>query len=276
MSSHVQQNNHPISQDTRSLISKRYKTITKAVNKTFWDSSSETAHSRYVGSYGRGTAINTSDLDVLIELPDEEYDHFTSLTGNGPSRLLQAVKGAILEAYPKTDVKGDGQVVVVKFSDGMKFEVLPAFQNASISTDLWDGTYLYPDTHMGGNWMTTNPKAEQDAMADKNGYYASNGLLFDTCKHIRYVRSDSFSSYHLSGILIDSFVYAAIKDWHWLRDGEQGSGKPSVTYEQVLLDYYNQFKYPTIIPPTIKAPGSGMQVGVDDWDALGKVLNRMV
>ena len=124
--------------------------------------------------------------------------------------------------------------------------------------------------------MTTNPKAEQDAMADKNGYYASNGLLFDTCKHIRYVRSDRFSSYHLSGILIDSFVYAAIKDWHWLRDGEQGSGKPSGTYEQVLLDYYNQFKYPTIIPPTIKAPGSGMQVGVDDWDALGKVLNKMV
>ena len=117
MSSHVQQNNHPISQDTRSLISKRYKTITKAVNSSFWDSSSETAHSRYVGSYGRGTAINTSDLDVLIELPDEEYDHFTSLTGNGPSRLLQAVKDSILEAYPKTDVKGDGQVVVVKFSD---------------------------------------------------------------------------------------------------------------------------------------------------------------
>lgn len=276
MSSHVQQNNHPISQDTCSLISKRYKTITKAVNKTFWDSSSETAHSRYVGSYGRGTAINTSDLDVLIELPDEEYDHFTSLTGNGPSRLLQAVKDAILEAYPKTDVKGDGQVVVVKFSDGMKFEILPVFQHASIFTGLWDGTYLYPDTHMGGNWMTTNPKAEQDAMADRNGYYASNGLLFDTCKHIRYVRSDSFSSYHLSGILIDSFVYAAIKDWHWLRDGEQGSGKPSGTYEQVLLDYYNQFKYPTIIPPTIKAPGSGMQVGVDDWDVLGKVLNKMV
>lgn len=275
MSSYVQKNNHPINQDTRSLISKRYKTITKAVNIKFWDSYSETAHSRYVGSYGRGTAINTSDLDVLIELPDEEYDHFTSLTGNGPSRLLQTVKDAIIEAYPKTDVKGDGQVVVVKFSDGMKFEILPAFQHANGFTG-WDGTYLYPDTHMGGNWMTTNPKAEQDAMADKNSYYGSNGLLFDTCKHIRYVKSNSFSSYHLSGILIDSFVYAAIKDWHWLRDGEQGSGKPSGTYEQVLLDYYNQFKYPTIIPPTIKAPGSGMQVGVDDWDVLGKVLNKMV
>ena len=65
------------------------------MNGDFWDTNSETAHSRYVGSYGRGTAIDVSDLDVLIELPNEEYDHFASLTGNGPSRLLQAVKKAI-------------------------------------------------------------------------------------------------------------------------------------------------------------------------------------
>lgn len=276
MCSYVQRNNHSISQDIRSLISKRYKTITKAVNNSFWDSSSETAHSRYVGSYGRGTAINTSDLDVLIELPDEEYGHFTSLTGNGQSRLLQAVKDSIMDAYPRTTVKADGQVVVVKFSDGMRFEILPAFQHANDYTGLWDGTYIYPDTHMGGNWMTTDPKAEQDAMSNRNAYDVSNGLLFDTCKHIRFVRSESFSSYHLSGILIDSFVYAAIMDWHWLRDEEQGDGKPGGTYEQALLDYYDQFKYPTIIPPMIKAPGSGMQVGTDDWDVLGKVLNKMV
>lgn len=276
MSSYVKQNNHPILQDTRSLISKRYKTITKAVNTKFWYSSSETAHSRYVGSYGRGTAINTSDLDVLIELPDEEYDHFASINGNGPSRLLQAVKDAILISYPRTNVKGDGQVVVVNFYDGMKFEILPAFQHTNIFTGQWDGTYIYPDTHMGGNWMTTNPKAEQDAMAQKNDYYESNGLLIDTCKHIRYIKSDNYSSYHLSGILIDSFVYAAIKNWHWLRDDEQGSGQAQGTYEQAILDYYNQFQYWTIIPPTIKAPGSGMQVGVDDWEILGKVLNKMV
>ena len=40
----------------------RYKEITKAVNRTFWNSESETDHSRYVGSYGRGTAINTPAL----------------------------------------------------------------------------------------------------------------------------------------------------------------------------------------------------------------------
>ena len=129
MSSHVRQDNHLIDKDTRSLISTRYKRITKAVNTEFWNNTSETAHSRYVGSYGRGTAINVSDIDVLMELPNEEYEYFTSLTGNGQSRLLQAVKDAIIDTYPNTNVKGDGQVVVVNFSDGMKFEILPAFQN---------------------------------------------------------------------------------------------------------------------------------------------------
>lgn len=70
-----------------------------------------------------------------------------------------------MDTYPRTDIRGDGQVVVIKFSDGMKFEILPAFKNNTIWG--WDGTYKYPDSHMGGNWMSTNPKAEQDAIKEK-------------------------------------------------------------------------------------------------------------
>ena len=262
-------NNHPIDMETRSLISMRYKTITKAINGDFWNSNSETAHSRYVGSYGRGTAINVSDLDVLFELPNSEYEHFKSLSGNGPSRLLQAVKLAVKDTYPRTDIHGDGQVVVVNFSDGMKFEILPAFRKNNPWID-WDGTYIYPDSNMGGNWMSTQPMAEQDAMATKNGYWNSNGLLFDTCKHIRAVRAENFSSYHLSGILIDSFVYSAIGGWHWLRDGEQ-SGSNGVSFEQSLLESYNR-SYSWMV----YAPGSGSKVNGDDWDVLGKILKKMI
>lgn len=272
MSSMVTKNAHIINADTRSLISTRYKRITKAVNQTFWDSISETVHSFYVGSYGRGTAINTSDLDVLIELPDSEFEHFSSANGNGQSRLLQAVRNALLVTYPKTDIKGDGQVVVVQFSDDMKFEILPAFKNNTIWG--WDGTYKYPDTHMGGNWMSTNPKAEQDAIKEKNEQ--SNGLLYDACKHIRYVRDNHFSSYHLSGILIDSFMYDAIKGWHFLREGEQHSGG-NETFEEALLKYYNEISLNGYILPQIKAPGSKMNVDVNKgWEVLGKVLRYMV
>lgn len=266
----VTKNNHPIDSDTRSLISTRYKTITKAVNGDFWGSNSETAHSRYVGSYGRGTAINVSDLDVLIELPNGEYNHFTSLTGNGPSRLLQAVKRAIQDTYSRTDVRGDGQVVVVQFSDGMKFEILPAFRKLNIWGE-WDGTYIYPNTNIGGNWLSTSPKAEQEAMSAKNSPLQSNGLLFDTCKHIRSVRAEYFSSYHLSGILIDSFVFSAIGGWHWLREGEQQSGNDGVSFEQSLFDAYERS-----VSWRVYAPGSGMKVDASkDWEVLGKILKKI-
>ena len=275
MSCTVKKDSYSISADRRSLISKRYKSITQAINQQFWNSDSETAHSRYVGSYGRGTAIDESDLDVLVELPDEEFDHFSSLTSNGPSRLLQAVKDAIINKYPNTDIKGDGQVVVVIFSDGMRFEILPAFK----MTDFWgnwDGRYKYPNSHMGGNWLSTNPLSEQEAMAVKNASNQSNGLLYDTCKHIRYVKKAYFSSYHLSGILIDSFIYKAIGSWRWLNDDEQGSGKEPGEYERSLYDYYlNQYPYPSLISPAVYAPGSGDKVAVDDWEILGKVLKKI-
>lgn len=276
MSFPVKKDYYSIDMRTRSLISMRYKEITKAVNKAFWNSESETDHSRYVGSYGRGTAINTSDLDVLVELPATEYVRFSENKGNGPSQLLQTVKRAVASHYATTDMSGDGQVVVVKFSDGMRFEILPAFRGLiSMSMCMQNGNFIYPNSNMGGNWLSTNPLAEQEAMKLKD--LESNGLLKDTCKHIRYIRDTHFSSYRLSGILIDSFIYEAIGDWHWLREGE--ISYPHQPYEDMLLVQYieknKQFK--NSIVPYLAAPGSGMVVSFDNgWEVLGKILVKMV
>lgn len=272
ISSCVIKGQHTIEDETRSLISSRYHRITKAANQIFWGSNSDVNHSIYVGSYGRGTAINTSDLDVLFQLPDSEFFHFSGMYGNSQSRLLQAVKKAVLDTYPNTDIRGDGQVVVVKFSDGMKFEILPAFK----IQNYWgyEEIYKYPDTHMGGNWMTTNPKAEQTAMKQKNS--DTNGLLYATCKHIRYIRDNYYSSYHLSGILIDSFVYEAMGNWHFRKGGEEYVPYHK-TYEETLLQHYNSISMYGMILPRIIAPGSGLQVdSAKGWEVLGKVLNYMV
>ena len=94
-----------ISAEQRSLVSQRYKRITRAVNLEFWRNDSESNHSLYVGSYGRGTAIDTSDIDMLVELPKDEYERFDTLNGNGQSRLLQTVKKAILTTYPRSNVR---------------------------------------------------------------------------------------------------------------------------------------------------------------------------
>lgn len=261
LSLYVQRNEEVISADSRSLISKRYCTVTSAMNREFWNITSDRQNSIYVGSYGRGTAIDTSDIDILMSLPESYYNQFNSVYGNGQSRLLQVVRQAILVRYPRSEVRADGQVVKINFSDGMFFEILPAFKN-------WDGSYRYPDTNMGGNWRSTNPKAEQDAMKNKN--ISSNGLLFDTCKHLRYVRDNYFRSYHLSGIVIDSFVYQAIGNWRWLSSGESSTSAAG-TYEKILLDYYNQHFMWGAMP--LSAPGSNQQVSTDNSrDCLGKVL----
>ena len=256
-----------IPMSTRSTVSTRYHNITKAINREFWNSISDTAHSLYVGSYGRGTAVDTSDIDILVELPKAEYDRYDYYRGNGQSRLLQAVKEAIQTTYSQTEIRADGQVVKVLFSDGIKFEVLPAF----VSTD-WYGntTYSYPDSNMGGNWKSTNPKAEQSAMKDKNT--SSSGLLFDTCKHMRYVRDEYYSSYHLSGIVIDSFVFLAIGNWHWL-ENSSASTVSDGKFEQELYNYFiNYCQFTT----AIQAPGSRDSVNLNDSrECLEKVLYKM-
>ena len=236
LSLYVQRNEEVISADSRSLISKRYCTVTSAMNREFWNITSDRQNSIYVGSYGRGTAIDTSDIDILMSLPESYYNQFNSVYGNGQSRLLQVVRQAILVRYPRSEVRADGQVVKINFSDGMFFEILPAFKN-------WDGSYRYPDTNMGGNWRSTNPKAEQD---------------------------NYFRSYHLSGIVIDSFVYQAIGNWRWLSSGESSTSAAG-TYERILLDYYNQHFMWGAMP--LSAPGSNQQVSTDNSrDCLGKVL----
>lgn len=277
MSSYVIKHGEIISLETRQLIAKRYHTVTKAINREFWSGANDdTSNSIYVGSYGRGTAIDTSDIDILVSLPQAEYNKYTYTAFNGQSRLLQAVRSALLEVYPRSQIRADGQVVKIDFSDGMKFEILPAFKQVPLGYgwgSVLPPTYTYPDSNMGGNWKSTNPKAEQEAMKEKNK--SSNGLLYDTCKHIRYIRDNCFSSYHLSGIVIDSFVYMAMGEWRWVDTPNPNSQSIPGTYEKVLYDFAKQFEGWNGI--TLYAPGSKQQVDMtNSIDCLLKVLAYMI
>ena len=73
MSDYIKKRGEVIDQGIRSTISKRYHTVTAAINKEFWGISCDTQNSFYVGSYGRGTAIDTSDIDILVVLPENVF-----------------------------------------------------------------------------------------------------------------------------------------------------------------------------------------------------------
>jgi predicted nucleotidyltransferase len=134
-----------MSDDTVNAIQSRYHQITKRINLDYYGSDSETAHSLYVGSYGRGTEIFTSDIDMIVQLPYETYERFSKYSGNGQSALLQEVKQVLQRTYSTSYVKADGQVVGIDFSDGISFEIVPGFINK-------DGiSFTYPDTNQGGS-----------------------------------------------------------------------------------------------------------------------------
>lgn len=184
-------------------ISSRYKQITKRINLDYYNSSSETNHGLYVGSFGRDTEIYTSDIDILVQLPYETYVKFNGYSSNGQSALLQEVKKVLEKTYSTTYLKGDGQIISLPFSDGINFEVLPAFLNK-------DDSYTFPNTNNGGSWKVTDPKKEIDAINKMNN--ESNKNLKRLCRMARAWRDKN--SVPISGILIDVFAYNFLSSWN--------------------------------------------------------------
>jgi len=63
----------------RSTIAYRVGRIVKCLNEDFRSSSSDTANSFYVGSYGRNTAIpSVSDIDAIFCLPWSTYTQYNA------------------------------------------------------------------------------------------------------------------------------------------------------------------------------------------------------
>ena len=177
-------------------ISKKYANITARLNLDFWEIEDDTRHSLQVGSYGRKTAIDgVSDLDMVFELPPKNYERYKKLVGNGPSVMLQEVRESLLKRYPKSDVRADGQVVVVDFA-GYRVEVLPAFLDVN-------NDYIYGDTRDGGKWKTTKPRPEIKTVNELNS--STNQNLKDACKMLRAWKNQV--GVGIGGLLIDTLAY---------------------------------------------------------------------
>lgn len=209
-----------MSDATVSNVRSRYHNITKRLNKDFRGIENDIAYSLYVGSYGRGTAIHVSDIDMLYILPWSYYTKYDSYTSNGQSALLQDVRNSIASTYWNTYVGGDGQVVKVSFSDGMLFEVVPCFEKSI-------GSFCYPDTNNGGSWGTTNPKPEIDAI--NRGNRLTNNNLKRLCRMIRAWKDNC--NVPMGGLLIDTFAYSFLSTW-------ENKDKSFMYYDWMTRDFF--------------------------------------
>lgn len=223
-------------------ISSRYKRITRQLNTDFWATASETAHSLYVGSYGRDTAAKgVSDLDVAFTLPNEVYHKYNAYASNGQSALLQEVRASIGRTYPTTYVGGDGQVVAVNFTDGIRFEILPVFLNK-------DGkSFTFADSNNGGSWKVCDPRAEMSAFHTRNTVTA-NGNLKAIARMARIWRDRH--NVPLSGMLIDTLAYQFILTW-------AHSDKSYLYHDYLVRDFLLYLANLDTTQLYWRAPGSG-------------------
>ena len=235
-------------------ISSRYRTITWRLNTDFWGTRSETSHSLYVGSYGRNTATQGfSDLDVIFQLPYEVYVRYNNYTGNGQSALLQAVRQSLRKTYSTSQIGADGQVVEIAFTDGITFEVVPAFENS-------DGSFTFPDANDGGRWRVTNPRPEISSIRNRNA--DCNGNLVPLCRIMRAWKSQW--SVPIGGLLIDTLAYQFINDW-------ENKDKSYLYYDYMCRDFFDFMAKQDKDQEYWRAPGSGQYVygkGLFQWKAI--------
>ena len=235
-------------------ISFRYKQITRRLNTDYWNTTSDTSHSLYVGSYGRNTAISGfSDLDMIFQLPYSDYVKYNSYISNGQSALLQSVKKSIEKTYSSTSIKGDGQVILVPFTDGITFEVVPAFLNK-------DDSFTFPNANGGGSWKTTNPKPEIQAIRNRN--ILCNGNLVALCRMMRAWKREW--SVPIGGLLVDTLAYQFIENYAY-------KDKSYLYYDFMSRDFFKWMSLQDKEQAYLRAPGSGQYVygkGLFQYKAL--------
>lgn len=196
--------NLKMAQSVIDRVKYRYHQITQRLNADFYGWSSDTLNSLYVGSYGRGTAIHISDIDVIFQMPSSAYFRYNGYRNNGQSQLLQDLRRSLLKTYSGSDVSGDGQVTDIFFSDGMKFEIVPGIE-------FTDGTFRYPDSNDGGRWRITDPRPEIESVRDYDKKF--NGNMRRPARMVRAWKDEW--NVPMGGLLIDTMAARFLDQWQY-------------------------------------------------------------
>lgn len=187
--------------------------IVTVLNKAYWPRGWSEAPGKLVGSWGKHTRVHPSgDLDLLYLLPPEVFDRFAMRQGNRQSQLLQEMKETLKATYPRTDLRGDGQVVVVDFFS-IKVEVVPAFLAVG-------GGVVTCDTNSGGRYRGSDPAAEVASLdrADRTTSGRARALvrLMKLWKRTSGVDIPSFAFEILAVEFLATYEHAHQPWWDWL------------------------------------------------------------
>jgi hypothetical protein len=197
----------------------RRESVVKALNANYYDTSDSTAHSSFVGSWGKATRIRPPrDVDVLYELPASVYHRFEKRSGNKQSQLLQEVKDVLLKTFSSTDIKGDGPVVDVPFT-AYDVELIPSFK-------LDNGQFWICITKDGGSYKVADYTAETTAVSDSNSKTGNN-----TRDLVRMMKCwQAYCSVSLRSFWIELVAIDFLATW-------PNAGKTAMWYDWMVRDF---------------------------------------
>jgi hypothetical protein len=152
------------------------------------------------------------------------------------------VRLSIQKTYPTASLRADGQVIQIAFTDGLTFEIVPAFNNTNES-------FTFPDANNGGSWKTTNPRPEIAAMRKRNAEV--NGNLIPLCRMMRDWKKQW--AVPIGGLLVDTLAYQFIENW-------QFKDKSYFYYDYMCRDFFQWMMNQDENQEWWRAPGSGQQV----------------
>jgi Second Messenger Oligonucleotide or Dinucleotide Synthetase domain len=194
--------------------------VTSCLNKHCYGISSPSANSVWVGSWGKSTEIRPPrDIDLLFILPDVVYYRYQRVSWNRQSRLLQDVKSVLEKTYSRTQLRGDGQVVVVPF-DSYAIELVLAFP-------LKDGRFLICNTHSGGSYKIIDPVTEIQSIEQSD--VATSGNTRDLIRLIK--RWQEYCNVPLKSFWIELLCKEFLGTW-------PHSGKGYIWYDWMVRDFF--------------------------------------
>ena len=173
-----------------------------------------------VGSHMKTTAIAPpSDIDILFILPNHNFKRFDSYENNGQSALMQEIRSKLINSFPNTEIKADGQAILVPFAS-YAVEVVPCFRGNN-------GVFITPDSNDNWQWKLTNPLAEKTLLLKSNVRTKGN-----TIKLIKMVKAwRDYCSVELKSLVIELRAIYFLEKWPYFDKG-------SVYYDWMIKDFF--------------------------------------
>lgn len=227
--------------------------VTKCLNQEYWGSDSAIDNSFAIGSWGKGTQVRPPrDIDLYFVLPSSVYSRFERYAGNKQSALLQEVKGKLLTTFSRSDIKGDGPVVVAAFTT-FNVEIVPAFL-----LDAASNSYIVSNTKNGGSYTLTTPFAEASAIDSIDTNHNGNlRPLIKMMKTWQYHCNVPMKSFHLE-LLASNFL----RDWAY-------SHQSLFFYDWMCRDFFAWLT--TMTNSSVSRPGTFELVNVGDaWESKAR------